>query len=126
MKEDKKAPFLVLAAALLIFATLMIFKIIDSPGAGGLRAVTVSDTQTVMDRGMPEGNTGEADADGKININTATEEELATLDEVGEVKARAIVEFREKYGEFRSIDELTLVEGIGEITLEANRDRITV
>ena len=47
-------------------------------------------------------------------------------DEVGEVKARAIVEFREKYGEFRSIDELTLIEGIGEITLEANRDRITV
>ena len=72
-----------LAAALLIFATLMIFKIIDSPGAVGLRAVTVSETQMVMDRIMPEGDTGEANAGGLININTATEEELATLDEVG-------------------------------------------
>ena len=121
MKEDKKSPFLALAAALLIFAVLMIFKIIDSPGAGSLKAVSVPETQTVMNRELTE-----AESEELININTASEEELATLAEVGEVKARAIVEFREKYGDFRSIDELTLVEGIGEVTVEANRGRITV
>jgi competence protein ComEA len=126
MKDDKKSPLLAFAAALLIFAVLMIFKIIDAPGADSLKAVSVPEAQTVMDRAMPEPETGEADTGGLININTATEQELATLSEVGEVKARVIVEFREKYGYFRSIDELTLVEGIGELTVEANRDRITV
>lgn len=126
MKDDKKSPLLAFAAALLIFAVLMIFKIIDAPGADSLKAVSVPEAQTVMDRAMPGPETGEADTGGLININTATEQELATLSEVGEVKARAIVEFREKYGYFRSIDELTLVEGIGELTVEANRDRITV
>ena len=126
MKDDKKSPLLAFAAALLIFAVLMIFKIIDAPGADSLKAVSVPEAQTVMDRAMPEPETGDADTGGLININTATEQELATLSEVGEVKARAIVEFREKYGYFRSIDELTLVEGIGELTVEANRDRITV
>ena len=126
MKDDKKSPLLAFAAALLIFAVLMIFKIIDAPGADSLKAVSVPEAQTVMDRAMPEPETGGADTGGLININTATEQELATLSEVGEVKARAIVEFREKYGYFRSIDELTLVEGIGELTVEANRDRITV
>lgn len=121
MKEDNRSALPAVAAALMILAALMIFKIIDSPGADSLRAVSLSQTQTVMNREIAE-----ATAAGKININTAAAEELATLDEVGEVKARAIVEFREKYGFFRSVEELTLVEGVGEITLEANRDRLTV
>ncbi len=63
---------------------------------------------------------------GKININTATVTELMTLDGIGEVKAKAIVEYREKNGYFKSIDDITLVKGIGEKTLEKNRDKITV
>ncbi len=63
---------------------------------------------------------------GKININTATISELMTLDGIGEVKAKAIVEYREQNGYFKSIDDITLVKGIGEKTLEKNRDKITV
>lgn len=62
----------------------------------------------------------------KININTATVTELMTLDGIGEVKAKAIVEYREANGYFKSIDDLTLVSGIGVKTLEKNRDKITV
>ena len=62
----------------------------------------------------------------KININTASVSELMTLDGIGEVKAKAIVEYRTENGNFRSIDDLVLVNGIGEKTLEKNRDRITV
>ena len=64
--------------------------------------------------------------DIKININTASVSELMTLDGIGEVKAKAIVEYRTENGDFKSIDDLVLVSGIGEKTLEKNRDRITV
>lgn len=63
---------------------------------------------------------------GKININTATVSELMTLDGIGEVKAKAIVEYREQNGYFKSINDITLVKGIGEKTLEKNRDKIIV
>ena len=62
----------------------------------------------------------------KININTASVSELMTLDGIGEVKAKAIVEYRTENGNFKSIDDLVLISGIGEKTLEKNRDRITV
>lgn len=62
----------------------------------------------------------------KVNINTASVTELMTLDGIGEVKAKAIVEYREANGYFKSIDDLTLVSGIGAKTLEKNRDRIMV
>lgn len=61
-----------------------------------------------------------------ININTATVETLANLDGVGETKAQAIVAFRDEKGPFQSAEDLTLVKGIGERTLEKNADRLTV
>ncbi len=63
---------------------------------------------------------------GKININTASVSELMTLSGIGEARAKAIVEYRDTYGGFSSVDDLVLVDGIGEKTLEKNRDLITV
>ncbi len=58
----------------------------------------------------------------KININTATEKELADiLPGIGEKKAHAIVEYREYAGGFRSVDELLEVDGIGAALLEKIR-----
>ena len=61
-----------------------------------------------------------------ININTASAEELATLDNVGEARAQAIVEYRDQQGAFPSVSALVNVSGIGPSTLERNRDRLTV
>lgn len=55
---------------------------------------------------------------GIVNINTATADQLETLPGIGEVKAQAIIQYRETYGPFQSVDELTLVKGIGEKTLQ--------
>lgn len=55
----------------------------------------------------------------KININTATIEELNTLPLVGEKKAQYIMEYRQTKGNFKSIEELDSVKGIGEKTIEA-------
>ena len=61
-----------------------------------------------------------------ININTAPASELMQLDGIGEVRAQAIVQYREEHGSFKSLDELVNVKGIGEKTLEKNREKITV
>jgi competence protein ComEA len=64
---------------------------------------------------------------GKINLNTA---DAATLQRellgIGEVKAQAIVAYREAHGDFASVDELLEVKGIGEATLEKNRDKLSI
>lgn len=61
-----------------------------------------------------------------ININTATAEELMALNGIGEKKAAAIIEYRNTYGAFASIEDLTKVSGIGAKTLEGIRAYITV
>ena len=54
----------------------------------------------------------------KININTATAEELQTLSGIGEVRALAIIAYREKHGEFLYIEELMEIDGIGPTVFE--------
>jgi len=49
-----------------------------------------------------------------LNINTATKEELTTIPGIGESKAKSIIDYREKNGQFKSIEDLLNVEGIGE------------
>ncbi|WP_107850489.1 ComEA family DNA-binding protein [Oceanimonas marisflavi] len=56
-----------------------------------------------------------------ININTANAEQLAQLSGVGPAKAAAIVDYRDTNGPFKSVDDLALVRGIGEATIDKNR-----
>lgn len=63
----------------------------------------------------------------QVNINEADAETLAdVLQGVGQSRARAIVEYREQNGPFDSLDELSEVKGVGESTIELNRDRIVL
>ncbi len=62
----------------------------------------------------------------KININTATVEQLMELDRIGAKYAQRIIEHREKYGPFKTPEAIMEVKGIGEKTWEANKDRIVV
>ena len=59
--------------------------------------------------------------EGKININTAEAEQLTMLPGIGEKTAGLIVEYRTKNGNFKTIDDLTNVKGIGTKTLEKIR-----
>jgi competence protein ComEA len=62
-----------------------------------------------------------------VNINTASAEQIAeALNGVGLSKAQAIVDYREAYGLFGQADEIVYVRGIGEATLQKNRDDILV
>lgn len=61
-----------------------------------------------------------------INLNNASLEQLQTLTGIGESKAKAIIEYRETNGNFKDINELTNVSGIGNSTVEKIKDKITV
>ena len=63
---------------------------------------------------------------GKININTASEEELDTLPGIGKTYAGAIVDYRNQNGGFKSVEDLLNVKGIGAKTLENMRDYVTL
>lgn len=61
-----------------------------------------------------------------VNINTASVVELMSLDGIGETKAKAIIEYRDTSGGFKSIEDIKNVSGIGESTYENIKNNITV
>ena len=62
----------------------------------------------------------------KVNINTATQEELDTLPGIGPSIASKIIDYREQNGKFNSIEEIKEVSGIGEAKYEKIKDSITI
>ncbi|MBX9893612.1 MAG: helix-hairpin-helix domain-containing protein [Nitrosomonas sp.] len=61
-----------------------------------------------------------------VNLNTATQAELESLQGIGPAKAKAIVEYREKNGAFTSVDDLAKVAGVGPGIIKQIRDAVTV
>ncbi|MBQ8305111.1 MAG: helix-hairpin-helix domain-containing protein [Blautia sp.] len=121
-----------------------VFQAIDA--AGGLtedaapeavnRAESVVDGQQIRipgreelmlpDGGQPAfGELSSADT-GKVNLNSATLEELCTLPGIGESKAETILTYRKKNGRFSGIEELMNVPGIKEATFEKIKEYVTV
>ena len=73
------------------------------------------DSDSLINDGcITENNSDKANLTGKININTATLEELLKLPGVGETKAKNIINYRNKNGVFKEITDLKKVDGIGE------------
>jgi competence protein ComEA len=62
----------------------------------------------------------------KINLNTATEEQLQSLPGIGPSSAKNILEYRNKAGKFNRIEEIINVKGIGEKKFQKIKDRLTV
>lgn len=69
---------------------------------------------------------GSVSSEGKVNLNTATAEELMSLDGVGEATAEKILAYRQEHGSFSSIEEIKEVSGIGDKKFEAMKDSLTV
>ncbi len=76
--------------------------------------------------GEEEAGAGDPMSEGKVNLNTATKEELMTLPGIGEARAEAILAFRKRKGRFSSIEEIMEISGIAESAFEKMKDLITV
>lgn len=66
------------------------------------------------------------DSSGQVHLNQANIDELQKLKGIGEKKAQAIVEYRQKNGGFKKIDEFKNVKGIGPAIFEKNKTRLSL
>lgn len=74
-----------------------------------------------------EDNTGNSlESNQKVNINTATKEELMKLSNIGESKAEKIIDYRTANGNFNSIEDIKKVSGIGDKLYDSIKENITV
>ena len=74
-----------------------------------------------------ENNTSDlSKEDSKVNINTANQSELDSLPGIGPSIAQKIIDYREENGNFKTIEELQNVKGIGDAKYEEIKDRVTV
>lgn len=112
----KKSTIFALIAATLIFAAFVAgFYIGRNTAAGEINISIVGTT-------APTGSTETS----RVNINTATVEELMTLPGIGRELAQRIVDYRVLHGKFHSTADIILVDGIGEKTLQNLLPYITI
>ena len=81
------------------------------------------ETSTSVDKNAKEVKVNVGD---KVDLNTATVDELMGLKGIGKAKAQAIIDYREQLGRFTSIEQLEKVFGIGMKLVEQNRDFIVI
>src|SRR3954471_8270174 len=55
---------------------------------------------------------------GAVNINSATQEQLESLNGIGPVKAKAIIDYRNKNGRFKTLEDIKKVDGVGDATFD--------
>lgn len=87
---------------------------------------TVTDIPTASYIPIDDTYESHYDDEGRLDINTASAAELDKLDGIGEKLALRIIRYRDEHGAFAAVEELTLVNGIGDSLFEKIKDRICV
>ena len=126
MKLSNKKPELTLiACAIIITVTVLLIGHFDSPKYNVNVTPNKNSVSYIANESL---HTTEAPhfINGKLNLNTATLEELTELEQIGEVRAQGIIDYREKNGGFKFIEEVTNISGITQSVFEKNIDKITV
>ncbi len=140
MKDSKKQTLILLSAALFLIGIMFLVSALSSPRFNNIPVYEITEmpaptrayettapiTQAPIVT-LPESETvNQTTTLSRININTATKEELMLLKSVGEVKAQAIIDYRNNNGGFRDVYELSNVEGISDKIIAENLGNIIV
>lgn len=94
-------------------------KVETIPSTVGTTTSTTTSSSTVTSAA-----TGSSSSSEKVNINTASVQDLQKLSGIGEKRAEQIISYREQNGTFKSLEDLTKISGIGEKTLEKLKDQL--
>jgi comEA protein len=125
--KEKRSRSLILTAALIAFAAVFCLGLFI--GRLSLRQEAINFTVTADKPAVPvykSEETEKINTNNIININSATKEELISLQGIGEVLAERIIAYRNENGGFRYTYEIMDVEGVGEAKYKAIKDYITV
>ena len=118
-KRDFTIPILCIIAALFIGACVYFTSNAYSKMGGKIKVGGTS-AQSQLSKDV------EQYKNGKVNLNTAGIDVLCTLEEIGETRALAIMTHREIYGDFKKIEDIKNVKGIGEDTFKKIKNDICV
>ena len=121
---SKKLSFALLLLSTALFACLLIGVFIGRSTAGS--QINLSQYEKLSATGSTDAVSDISESAGKINLNTATIDDLTLLPGIGEVLAQRIIAYRDEIGGYKNIDELINVQGIGNATLNKISDYITV
>jgi competence protein ComEA len=95
-------------------------------GEGSVSGAAAGGSAAAPGSVVPYGNAPGTDAQGRINLNTADSETLQLLNGVGPATAQKIIDYRSAHGQFKRIEDIMNVSGIGTKTYEKLKDKICV
>ena len=110
---------LILTVVFLLVISGVFWRVGPKPSSADYTVTTERTAVGVTPAAGPEA------AAGRVNLNTASAEELQSLPGIGEVLAARIIEYREQSGPFACPEELMAVKGIGESLFDAVSGQIT-
>jgi competence protein ComEA len=116
----------ILLAAIFLLAGIVLIRDKEVPIKEGNTAATKEENHSTEAQAPQTKTTGVETKSEKININTASIEDLDTLPGIGEVTAQKIIDYRTQKGRFKTVDEIKEVNGIGEAKFEKIKELISI
>ena len=129
MKSDKRQTMVLVGVALLAVAGVLLYVALSQPRVYESGQSNVQSVQVVTNQSeTPADNTeGEAPSyEYPINLNTATLDELMSIDGLGEARASAILEYRDYIGSYTDVSQIMDIKGISESVFADVAEYLTV